>query len=488
MIPTILHQIWIGSLSPPLKMMETWRTKHPNFEYIYWNEYEIKKRGMVFECQQQIDDMPEYNGKADIMRWEILNKYGGYFVDADSICIEPFDHYFINKLAFATFENESVRQRLIATGTMGFIPKHHLLVDIIKWIQGEEAKQMFKDVRAWGTVGPGLLTRFLETGNYPDFTVYPSHCFLPIHFTGASYKGHKKVYGYQAWGTANNSYDKMNEITLPKQLCEPKFWVSILVCSYNTRLPFLKECLDSIRSQNGHFGIELVWINDGSSAEYTAYLESELNRFTMNSRFCKVVYHTLDENLGVAKALKKGVEMCSNELVFRLDSDDIMMPDRIMKQLEFMKTHSDCVVCGTNIQMFSMQGNGKRTMQGETNHPEKITWQQFYSMKVRPTWLMNHPTLCFRKSAVLAVGNYNGERDKGFYLEDYELELKLMHKYGVIYNLKEPLLYYRIHPDQITYAKQDPLVDCEIREQIIRDISKPVSTSRECHFDDFDTW
>jgi glycosyltransferase involved in cell wall biosynthesis len=488
MIPTILHQIWIGPLPPPLKMMETWRTKHSNFEYIYWNEDEIKKRGMIFECQKQIDDMPEYNGKADIMRWEILNKYGGYFVDADSICIEPFDHYFINKLAFATFENESVRQRLIATGTMGFIPKHHLLVDIIKWIQGEEADQMFKNVRAWGTVGPGLLTRFLETGNYPDFTVYPSHCFLPIHFTGASYKGHKKVYGYQAWGTANNSYDKINEITLPKQLCSPKFWISILVCSYNTCLSFLKECLDSIRSQNGHFGIELVWINDGSSGEYTAYLESELNRFTLNSRFCKVVYHTLDENLGVAKALKKGVELCSNELIFRMDSDDIMLPDRIMKQLEFMKTHSDCVVCGTNMQMFSLQANGKRSLDRETKHSEKITWQHFYSMKVRPTWIMNHPTLCFRKSAVLAVGNYNSERDRAFSLEDYELELKLMHKYGVVYNLQESLLYYRIHPEQITYMKQDPLLDSESREQIIRDISKPKSTSKECYFDDFDTW
>jgi glycosyltransferase involved in cell wall biosynthesis len=488
MIPKILHQIWIGPLPPPLKMMETWKNKNPDFEYIYWNEAEIKKRNMTFACQQQIDDMPEYNGKADIMRWEILNKYGGYFVDADSICIEPFDHYFINKLGFATFENETVRQKLVATGTMGFIPKHHLLQDIIKWIQGDEAKEMFKEVRAWGTVGPGLLTRFLATGNYKDFTVYPSHCFLPIHFTGESYKGHKKVYGYQAWGTANNSYDKMNEITLPKQLCEPKFWVSVLVPSYNTPLAFLKECLDSIRSQNGHFGIELVWINDGSSAEHTAFLEDELNRFKNNSRFCKVIYHKIDENLGVSKSLAKGVELCNYELIFRIDSDDIMMPNRIAKQLEFMKTHSDCVVCGTNVKMFSNELE-KRIMKGETNHPEKMTWQNFYSLKVRPIWLMNHPTLCFRKSAVLLVGNYNVTRAKDFYMEDYELEVKLMHKFGSIYNLNESLVYYRIHPGQITYTKKD--AENELQDLIIKDIMKPTipeNASKECYFDDFDSW
>ena len=492
MIPKILHQLWIGPLPAPLHMMETWKLKHPDFEYIFWNENEIAKRGMIFECQQQIDDMPEYNGKADIMRWEILNKYGGYFVDADSICIEPFDHYFINKLGFATFENEAVREKLVATGTMGFIPNHHLLVDIITWIQGEEAADMFKTVRAWATVGPGLLTRFLLTGNYPDFTVYPSHCFLPIHFTGQTYKGHKKVYGYQAWGTANESYEKMKDITLPKQLCEPQFWVSVLVPSYNTKRAFLRECLDSIRSQNGHFGIELVWINDGSSAEYTFYLEEEINRFSSQSRFCKVNYHKMDENVGVAKALTKGVELCSHELIFRMDSDDIMMPDRIIKQIQFMKHHSDCVVSGTNMQLFSKNEKGERIGEGETHHPFKLTWQDFYSMRTRPAWIMNHPTLCFRKSAVLAIGNYR-HHGKGheFNMEDYELELRLMHKFGAISNIDEVLLLYRNHPEQLTYIKPDPIVHAETRQHIFKDVTAryiPPNASRECHFDDFDTW
>jgi sulfur relay (sulfurtransferase) DsrF/TusC family protein len=62
---------------------------------------------------------------------------------------------------------------------------------------------------------------------------------------------------------------------------------------------------------------------------------------------------------------------------------------------------------------------------------------------------MNHPTLCFKKEAVLAVGNYNKEKRIAF--EDLELELKILKKYGVVYNIRESLLLYRSHPEQLTY-------------------------------------
>ena len=43
MIPKIIHQLWIGSNPRPSKFMDTWQTNNPDFEYIYWNEDEIKK-------------------------------------------------------------------------------------------------------------------------------------------------------------------------------------------------------------------------------------------------------------------------------------------------------------------------------------------------------------------------------------------------------------------------------------------------------------
>ena len=180
------------------------------------------------------------------------------------------------------------------------------------------------------------------------------------------------------------------------------------------------------------------------------------------------------ENRGIAYSLNLGVNLCTNELIFRMDSDDIMLPDRIAKQIEFMKKNRDCVVCGTNVQLFSNDNPNnlkQKTLLDETFHVLSINWQDF--LKSKPTWFMNHPTLCFRRSAVLAVGNYS-DRGKDYMLEDYELELKLMHKYGSVFNLGDTLLYYRVHPDQITYNKNlEDDTHGEKRKQIINEIINP---------------
>ena len=71
-IPKIIHQLWIGDKPPPTKMMDTWYNMNPEYEYIRWTESLIKEKGIKFVCNKRILEMEEINGKADIMRWEIL--------------------------------------------------------------------------------------------------------------------------------------------------------------------------------------------------------------------------------------------------------------------------------------------------------------------------------------------------------------------------------------------------------------------------------
>ena len=202
-IPKIIHQLWIGRKPAPITLMNTWKDKHPDFEYIFWNEAEIKKRDFVFKCQDKIDDIEEINGKADIIRWEILYKYGGVFLDADSICIEPIDNELMNKKCFAGWEQEEVRPGLIATGTMGFPKKHPLVKGAIKWILNNEVSQKKTNMMAWKSVGPGLLTRMYNTGEFSDLHIFPSYTFLPIHLTKLEYKGHGKYMHSKLGGLQN---------------------------------------------------------------------------------------------------------------------------------------------------------------------------------------------------------------------------------------------------------------------------------------------
>ena len=435
-IPKIIHQLWIGPRACPAMQMNTWREKHPEFLYIFWNENEIAKRNFKFECQDKIDEIEEWCGKADIIRYEILYKYGGVFIDADSICLEPIDNLMEDIFAFAGYENEYAQKGLIANGTMGFVPNHPLCRAAIDWIKANDVTRAKTGKMPWQLTGPTLLTNLINKGIY-DIKVYPSHYFYPVHHTGRVYYGHDRVYSHQEWGSTFHKYD--DRISLPDHLLEPKFWVSILVCSYNTRGEYLRECLDSIRVQVGHFGMELIWVDDGSGEEYREVLGRELDNFMRNVRFVRLFCHRSLENRNVGYSLNLGVKLCSNELIMRMDSDDIMVVDRVEKQIDFMRNNSDCVMCGGGIRFFG-------EMSQDILHRYEITLDDY--RESRSLWIMNHPTLCFRRGAILEVGNYNVYNEGNF--EDLELELRVLRRYGKLYNLQDILLNYRIHKGQVT--------------------------------------
>lgn len=481
-IPKIIHQIWIGDKPPPTKFMNTWKDKHPGYEYIYWNEHELVKRNFNVELIDKINEMEEINGKADILRWEILYKYGGIFIDADSICIESFDNLLELNKSFASYENETVRginwaknnpmyddvlartHPLIATGTMAFPPKHDLPRLAIEWIKNNNISVNKTGKRAWRTVGPGLLTRLYYSGKWNDITILPSYYFLPVHCSGIKYEGHGKVYAYQEWGSTKNNYDIMNTIELPYELLPPKREesLSILISSYNTKLKYIAECLDSIKNQIGHFNMEIVWINDGSDTLHTTLLKRTLDNFIKNTRFITLVYNENEKNIGVSSSLNKGVLLCNNSIIMRMDSDDIMIYDRIYKQYNFMKNNPTTYICGGQVIMFK---NTIDNIVSKTNHPS-LSFEHY--KKIKSHWIMNHPTLCYRKEAIIDIGNYNKDLKM---IEDFDLELRMLKKYGNIYNFNEPLLYYRLHDGQVTYAgNKNQEYWKNVRNQLIQEL------------------
>ena len=240
----------------------------------------------------------------------------------------------------------------------------------------------------------------------------------------------------------------MNNIKLDTIYKEPDFYISILISSYNTNHKFIVECLESILYQQGLFGMEIVWINDGSDELNTKLLEKTLESFEKKMRFTKFIYKKFEKNIGIGPALREGIKLCNNEIIMKVDSDDIMKHDRFAKQINFMNSNKDCVLCGSNLTMFKNQDNNMIN-HGDTNHKELLTWEEYKLIKSH--WFTSHPTLCYRKSAILEVGNYNKEKKFEWYAcDDFELQLKILKKFGKIYNIKESLIYYRLHNNQIT--------------------------------------
>ena len=263
--------------------------------------------------------------------------------------------------------------------------------------------------------------------------------------------------------------DKNDPLNLPSQNMQ---WISLLISSYNTPENYLKVCFHSILSQKKigiNFAIEIVIVNDGSNPYNTELLESILKNIESSSefiKFIKIKYIKMPTNKGLSYCLHHGVLACSYDLIFRMDSDDVMEETRITKQLDFMNKNPSCVLLGTNLVPFIVD-NDKRTYFEQSNHEQMITWEEY--KKTKKQWIMNHPTLCFRKYAVITVGNYNEKLKEPF--EDLDLELRLLKKYGFVCNLPEVLLFYRIHPNQITAQNREKsFINTELKKVMIENI------------------
>ena len=210
-IPKIIHQIWIGDQSKrPTELMQTWVDKNPTWEYRLWTENEIS--GLDLRCKSQFDQNVHLSGKSDILRYEILYKFGGFFIDADSECVRTLEDFLCDNVGFASYEHISELDYmggLIANGYLGSIPNNPLLDLIIEHI----SKIQNINIRMpWEVTGPKILTHFINVSKLP-FTIYPSYYFIPQHYTDImnnkdGYQGDDFVFAKQYWGTTLG-YDKM---------------------------------------------------------------------------------------------------------------------------------------------------------------------------------------------------------------------------------------------------------------------------------------
>ena len=96
-IPKIIHQVWIGSPVPPVfeKYCKTWREMHPDWQYILWTDEKVKNEFMPLYNQSFYDESESMGVKSDLLKWEIVYRYGGVYVDMDFECLKPLDilHY-----------------------------------------------------------------------------------------------------------------------------------------------------------------------------------------------------------------------------------------------------------------------------------------------------------------------------------------------------------------------------------------------------------
>ncbi|MFV0432054.1 MAG: glycosyltransferase [Alphaproteobacteria bacterium] len=195
----------------------------------------------------------------------------------------------------------------------------------------------------------------------------------------------------------------------------------------------LKQALESIWDNQTLRPSEIVLVKDG-------LLNQELDELIDDfSRKAPLKILSLKENLGLGKALALGLQECSNEIIARMDSDDISFPGRFEKQIDFFKTNPDVSVLGGQVSEF--QGDTSNVV-GHRKVPKTHLQIIKFAKKRSP---FNHPAVVFKKSVVLSVGNYQDFK----FMEDYHLWLRIIGKGHICANLADEILYFRMSDDVI---------------------------------------
>ena len=205
---------------------------------------------------------------------------------------------------------------------------------------------------------------------------------------------------------------------------------SVLMSVYkNETVAFFNTAVESLLSQTVPPD-EIVLVRDGRVyEELQAAIDGYVTRYP-----ALFTYLPLEENGGLGKALGYGLPHCRNEIVGRMDTDDICLPDRFEKQLDFLASHPEVDIVGGNISEF--MGNPEEIVDYRTvpqSHEEIVEY-----LKSRSP--MNHVTVAFRKSAVLKAGSY-----ENFYLfEDWYLWVRLYLDGAKFANLDDVLVNVRV--------------------------------------------
>lgn len=145
----------------------------------------------------------------------------------------------------------------------------------------------------------------------------------------------------------------------------------------------------------------------------------------------------LSRNAGLGNALNEGLKLCRNELIARMDADDISLPYRCEKELQRFAEKDNLDICGCNIDEFFCTPDQIRTSRTvPAGYTEIVKF-------MRRRQAFNHPTVIYKKSKVLAAGGYQALKRK----EDFDLFSRMLAMGCYAENVDESLYLYRANED-----------------------------------------
>ena len=221
--------------------------------------------------------------------------------------------------------------------------------------------------------------------------------------------------------------------------------ISILMPFYNTNFNYFIKSIESIKFQTGLYdllSIECVIIDDHSTIDNYNKMIEMLNDCNLNIKLIR-----LNNNYGVSTALHIGLLECTYDFIIRMDSDDIMIKDRLLYQSymyeKYEKQYENLVILGGDI--IKIDNNNNFMQYNYPSRPFYIDKNNYISFD---KWYLNHPTICFNKNKFLKYCNYPPFLKNN--AEDLLTWTKIIINGGILINDEKPIVLYRQHQMQIS--------------------------------------
>lgn len=190
MIPKVIHQIWLGSELPDHLQVyvNSWRDTHPDWVFKWWTEKNLPElpvdiRLLYNSAGALYQDRRKYQFQSDLLRYVILERKGGVYVDTDFECLRPIDDL-LDCAGFLSWEDQD---RWLCNAIIGCEPHSPFMRVVIDGLMMNVANGSPQDSPAKLT-GPQYLTRKFEQQKPEGWITYPQDMFYPYSWREL-YKG-----------------------------------------------------------------------------------------------------------------------------------------------------------------------------------------------------------------------------------------------------------------------------------------------------------
>lgn len=226
--------------------------------------------------------------------------------------------------------------------------------------------------------------------------------------------------------------------------------ISVVMPAYNSE-KYIGEAIESILNQT-FTDFEFIIINDGSMDDTAKIVLQYANKDK------RIKFINNKDNRGIVSVLNQGLDLAKGEYIARMDSDDISLPTRFERQIQYMESHPECGVLGTWFKCF-----GKSDKIIRNHECVKIC----NIVKVQH---VGHPTVMLKRAVVDKYKFHYDEKYK--YAEDFELWSRMVFV-TEIHNLPEILLKYRWHGTNVSieHAHRQQELTRQVQQNVLNKLT-----------------